>query len=110
MPLVNPLSTEGSNVFTPVCSTTSGYGSNSPPPLVMHPALRNHREFLRKSRGLRIATSGFIMRYGNPQPEAPTHLGSHQMPLPPEWLPAEELEDIEPPTRAAHGNARSAPA
>src|SRR5688572_21000479 len=41
------------------------------------------------------------MRYGNPQPEAPTHLGRHQLPLPPEWLPAEEFEDSEPPTHAA---------
>ena len=46
----------------------------------------------------------FIMRYGNQQPEAPTHLGSHQLPLPPEWLPAEDFEDDDDgPTRAARG-------
>ena len=46
------------------------------------------------------------MRYGNPQPEAPTHLGSHQLPLPPEWLSADELDadaDDDGPTRARAG-------
>src|SRR5436190_10181093 len=35
----------------------------------------------------------------NEYPEAPTHLGSHQLPLPPEWLPGDD--DLEPATRAA---------
>jgi biotin carboxyl carrier protein len=47
------------------------------------------------------------MRYGNQQPEAPTHLGSHQLPLPPEWLPAEDFEDDDDdgPTRAARARS-----
>ena len=47
------------------------------------------------------------MRYGNPQPEAPTHLGSHQLPLPPEWLPAEDFDDDDDdgPTRAARARS-----
>src|SRR5215213_3880758 len=39
----------------------------------------------------------------NEPPEAPTHLGSHQLPLPPEWL-SDVDDDLEPPTRAARGS------
>jgi len=35
----------------------------------------------------------------NEYPEAPTFLGSHQLPLPPEWLPGDD--ELEPATRAA---------
>lgn len=52
------------------------------------------------------------MRYGNQQPEAPTHLGSHQLPLPPEWLPAEDFDDDDDdgPTRAARARGAWTPA
>src|SRR5438105_2114889 len=45
------------------------------------------------------------MRYGHDQPEAPTHLGSHQLPLPPEWL--RDAEDASDPATAARGDSSS---
>lgn len=44
------------------------------------------------------------MRNGHSSCEAPTHLGSHQLPI--EWLPG-ELDDGEPPTRAARPAPRT---
>lgn len=52
----------------------------------------------RRRVALSLHFRGFIMRYGSP-PEAPLHLGTRQMP-PPEWLPAEDFHDDDPPTHA----------
>ncbi|HEU0037172.1 MAG TPA: HlyD family efflux transporter periplasmic adaptor subunit [Kofleriaceae bacterium] len=47
------------------------------------------------------------MRYP-PSADAPTHLGSHQLGLPPEWLPG-DVDEIDPPTSDARPRSAAAP-